>query len=320
MAQWRESHGGLTPLKRRTKWIIGLGVGIPLLLIGGIALVLILSSPNLDAELASIETKDIPSTWFQDTPEGLMNPEPGTEGPAPGKEAEVSLDDLGLPINGTFVVQNDERPFGEETFMLVIEEDRVILRANGKFWFKALVATVTVTFDEILELDTDLYPLSFFSSFEAPLGFERSTNVEFEDDRAVVRSKDDETEFAVDSDSAFVLGTFSTYALIPLLYELRESAGAVTLEVLVFGGPPNQDDDAAAGGLPKMRVEKIEDSAIRFDGEVLAVSRYILSGDMGAMTLYARGVELLGLYAGDDEESMFVYRADYFENGFEIGN
>jgi hypothetical protein len=36
------------------------------------------------------------------------------------------------------------------------------------------------------------------------------------------------------------------------------------------------------------------------------------------MTLYARGVELLGLFAGDGEESLFVYRADYFEDGFEI--
>jgi len=71
-------------------------------------------------------------------------------------------------------------------------------------------------------------------------------------------------------------------------------------------------------GLPEMRVEKIEDGAIRFADQVLIVSRYVLSGDMGAMTLYARGVELLGLFAGDDEESLFVYRADYFENGFEI--
>jgi hypothetical protein len=71
-------------------------------------------------------------------------------------------------------------------------------------------------------------------------------------------------------------------------------------------------------GLPEMRVEKIEDGAIRFDDQVMTVSRYFLSGDMGTMTLYARGVELLGLYTGDDEKSLFVYRADYFEDGFEI--
>ena len=54
------------------------------------------------------------------------------------------------------------------------------------------------------------------------------------------------------------------------------------------------------------------------DDQELTVSRYEISGDLGAMMLYARGVELLGLFAGDEEESMFVYRADYFENGFEI--
>jgi hypothetical protein len=114
------------------------------------------------------------------------------------------------------------------------------------------------------------------------------------------------------------MGTFSTYAVVPLLYELRQSEGVVSFDVLMFGGPPNRDEEAVDDGLPEMRVEKIEDGAIRFDDQVLLVSRYALSGDMGVMTLYTRGVELLGLSAGDDEESLFVYRADYFEDGFEI--
>lgn len=65
-------------------------------------------------------------------------------------------------------------------------------------------------------------------------------------------------------------------------------------------------------------MEKIEDGTIRFDAQVLTVSRYVLSGDMGTMTLYARGVELLRLFTGDDEESLFVYHADCFENGVQI--
>jgi len=141
---------------------------------------------------------------------------------------------------------------------------------------------------------------------------------EFEDDRAIVQSGDDVSKYAVALDQAFVMGTFSTYALVPLLYEIRQSRGVVSFDVLVFGGPPNRDKEAVDDGLPEMRVEKIEDGAIRFDDQELTVSRYVLSGDMGAITLYARGVELLGLFAGNDEESMFVYRADYFENGFEI--
>jgi len=307
-------------LKRRTKWIIGLGIGIPLALIGGIALVLFLSSPNPDAELASIETKDIPDTWFQDTPEGPVDQEPGAEESAPEEEVEVSFDDLGLPISGTLVILGDDRPFGEETFQLTLEGDHVALRSDGRFWFKALIATITMPFDQVLLLDSGLRPVMLASTFDAPLGFGRSMQAEFEDDRAVVRSGDNVSEYTVALDQAFVLGTFSTYAIVPLLYELRQSQGVVSVDVLLFAGRPNRDEEAVDTGLPEMRVEKIEDGVIRFDDQELTVSRYVISGDMGAMMLYARGVELLGLFAGDNEKSMFVYRADYFENGFEIGN
>ena len=311
-------NGGLTALKRRTKWIIGLAAGIPIVLIGGVVVVLLLTSPNPDAELASIEIKELPDAWLQDVPEDPVDLEPSTEDPAPEAEVEPSLDDLGLPISGTLVMQGDERPFGEETFQIAIEEDRVVLRSNGKFWFKAIIATITITFDQILMLDSDLRPLTLSSTFDAPLGFSRSMQAEFEDDRAIVQSGDDVSEYAVALDQAFVFGTFSTYAVIPLLYELRQSKGAVNFDVLVFGGPPNRDEETMDDGLPEMRVEKIEDGDIRFNDQVLTVSRYVLSGDMGAITLYARGVELLGLFIGDEGKSLFVYRADYFENGFEI--
>ena len=307
-------------MKRRTKWTIGLGIGIPLTLIGGIALVLFFSSPNLDAELASIESRELPDAWLQETPEDPAELEPDIDGSAPEEEVELSLDDLGLPITGTLVILGDDRPFGEETFQLSIEEDQVVLRSNGTFWFKALIATITVPFDQILVLDSELRPLMLSSIFDAPLGFGRSIQAEFEDTRAIMRSGDDVKEYSVELDQAFVLGTFSTYAIIPLLYELRQSEEVVNFNVLVFGGPPNHDEEAVDTGLPEMRVEKIEDGSIRFDDQVLTVSRYMVSGDMGAMMLYARGVELLGLYAGGNEESLFVYRADYFENGFEIGN
>lgn len=305
-------------MKRRTKWIVGLAVGIPIVLIGIVVLVLLLTSPNPDAELASIEIKELPDAWLQEASEVPVDLEPGTEDPAPEEEARSSLDDLGLPISGTLVMQGDERPFGEETFQIAIEEDRVVLRTNGKFWFKALIATITIPFDQILVLDSELRPLTLSSTFDAPLGFGRSIHAEFEDERAVVRSGDDVSEYAVALDHAFVMGTFSTYAIVPLLYKLRQSEGVVSFDVLVFGGPPNRDEETEDDGLPEMRVEKIEDGTIRFDDQELTVSRYVISGDMGNMTLYARGVELLGLYAGGDEESMFVYRADYFENGFEV--
>jgi len=58
-----------------------------------------------------------------------------------------------------------------------------------------------------------------------------------------------------------------------------------------------------------------------FEDQELAVSQYEISGDSGDHdALCTVGPNYVGLSAGDDEESMFVYRADYFENGFEAGN
>jgi hypothetical protein len=253
----------LTILKRRTKWIIGLAVGIPTALIGGIVLVLLLTSPNPAAELASIETKELPDAWFQEASEDPIDLEPGTENPAPEEGAERSFDDLGLPISGTLVVQGDEHLFGEEAFQLTLEGDHVVLRSNGKLWFKALIATITVAFDQVLMLDSVLRPLMLSSVFDAPLGFSRDMRAEFEDSRALIQWGDNFREYVVALDQVFVLGTFSTYAIVPLLYELRQSEGVVSLDVLVFGGLSRRDEDAVDDGLPEMRVEKIKDGAIR---------------------------------------------------------
>jgi hypothetical protein len=230
---------------------------------------------------------------------------------------QPAIENLGLPLSGTLVMMGNNRPFGEEAFELSLEEDEVLLRSNGRFWFKALIATLTITFEQTLQMDSYLRPVRLSSSLAAPLGFDRDTQAEFKNMLATVRSGDDISEFPVDLDRAFVLGTFSTYAVIPLLYTLRNLEGEVSMETLVFGGPPNRDA-AATDTLPVTRINRVEDAMIRFDEQVQSVAQYEISGDMGTMRLYARGVELLGLFSGSDEESLFVYRADYFEDGFEI--
>ena len=307
-------------MKRRTRWILGLSVGIPVLLIGGLLLVFWLTSPNPELALSSVEVKDLPDVWTQEPPPVDVADATDSVEPVEDVVALPTIETMGLPISGSLVMIGDGKPFGEEAFELSLDGEDVMLRSNGQFWFKALIATITLRYDQVLQLDSYLRPVMLSSAFDAPLGFDRKMQAEFGDGQATVRSGDDVTEFSVDLDRAFVLGTFSTYAVIPLLYELREIEGEVTFETLVFGGPPSRDDEAADNGLPEMTISKVEDATIRFADQVLTVSQYQLSGDMGVMTLYARGVEMLGLYAGDDEESMFVYRADYFEDGFEIGN
>lgn len=306
-------------MKRRTKWIIGLAAGIPVVLIGGAVLLLLLTSEDPEMLLSSIETRDLPSGWTEEaTEQPLQSAADTMQPPTLIEETAPSLDDLGLPINGTLVVRRDGSAFGEETFQLALDGDRVELQSNGRFWFKASIATITIAFDLTMLLDSQLRPYTFSSNFDAPLGFGRSMQAEFEDARAIVRSGSDVSEYAIELDQAFVLGTFSTYAIIPLLYELRQPEGIVSFDVLLFGRPMNREENAAGDRLPKMWVERIEDGDIRHNDRVLTVSRYRISGDMGDMILYAHGTELLGIVANSDEGSMFVYRADYFEDGFEV--
>ena len=321
-------------MKRRTKWILGLSIGIPVVLIAGGLLALRLTSSNPELDLASIEVKELPGTWEQDPSIADVTPSDAaarddtnapTVSDTPKSEAVIAplvlaptIEDFGLPISGTLIMMNEGKLFGEESFELALETGDVMLRSNGRFWFKALIATITLKYDQILQMDSHLRPTSLASSFDAPLGFGRDIQADFADGGAVVRSGKNVEEFSVDLDRAYVLGTFSTYAIIPLLYELREFEGSVSLETLVFGGPPSQDNESQEDGLPETIITKMDDTMIRFGDQQLTVSQYEISGDMGVMMLYARGIELLGVYAGDDEESMFAYRADYFEDGFEV--
>ncbi len=322
-------------MKRKATWVLGLSLGIPILLVGVLLLVLRLSSSNPESDLTAIDIKELPSVWGQETEmmaTDAVNPSdesqidasvgvdglPLVEAPEDVVILPPTIEAFDLPIAGTLVMVGGGKPFGEEVFELGMEGDDVFLRSSGKFWFKALIATITLKFEQVLQMDSQLRPMSLASTFDAPLGFGRQVQADFEGGRAIVRSGDKAEEYPVDLERAYVLGTFGTYAVIPLLYEMRGHEGEAVLETLVFGGPPNQEDGEETNELPETRITRIEDTTIRFGDRELTVSQYEISGDMGTMTLFARGIEMLGLLAGDGNESMFVYRADYFEDGFTV--
>lgn len=317
-------------MKRRTKWILGLSTGVPILLVAAVAVFLWLSSPNPELDLTTIEMKELPGVG-EDTAvgieplsgdeadgEAMSETSPVGEWPNPVVKLPPTIDEFDLPIEGTLVLIGADKPFGEEKFEVSLEGEQVLLRSSGKFWFKALIATITLKYDQILQMDSLLRPMSLTSTFDAPLGFGREIQAEFKDGIVTVQSGEDVEQYPADLERALVVGTFSTYAMIPLLYELRGFEGEVSLDTLVFGGPPNQDDENAADGLPQTRIERVEDTGISFGDRELTVAQYRISGDMGTMMLYALGMEMLGLLAEGDEDSLFVYRADYFEDGFTL--
>jgi hypothetical protein len=306
-------------LKRRTRWIIALSVGIPLLAVGTLLLILHVISPDPRSTLSTIERRELPENWTQSAPAEVS---PDTSIPELYDAQDVALpptiDEMGLPLSGVLVIEGNGRPFGEEAYTLRLEDEGVVLEGGGEFWFKVLVATVRVQFDQRLTLERDLRPQSLTSSFRAPLRFNREVDALLDLEEITVRTGDQERQYSIATDRVFVLNTFSTYAVIPLLFALDPLAEEMELETLMLGGPPRSEEAELARRLPVMRVRRREDGVLRSEERDLIVSRYELVSETGTMVLYARGVEFLGLFAGDDEQSLFVYRADFFPDGFEV--
>ena len=290
-------------MSRRRKvvvWIIG-GLVVA---IGGLIAAFVLSSPSSADLPIDVAPKEIPTDWFD--PEASARAE--SETPA---VPYVSTGKLALIGNG--------KPFGEEAYELTIVEDRATLYSSGRFWFKVVVATVHVTFEQTFEGDGDLRPVRYAAEFHAPLGFDRSVRATVEDDRVTVERSDEEERLTIEPQKTFTLGTFSTYVLLPRLFTLRSEDGSASFEVLVFGGPPNQgSDDSAADGLPVMTIERAGIAALRAGEILLDADRYLVSSDLGESELFARGDEFLAFRAGEGDESLLVYRSDFFPDGLEI--
>ncbi|MCX6094196.1 MAG: hypothetical protein NTY63_05150, partial [Candidatus Bipolaricaulota bacterium] len=208
--------------------------------------------------------------------------------------------------------------FGEETYELRIAEEGTTLTSRGRFWFKVVLATVRVTFEQTLEADSNLRPTLYVAQFHAPLGMDRSIRAAGAGDRFLVERSGKEEEIEIDRDRVITLGTFSTYALLPLLFALRQSAGSASFEVIMLGGPPSQEASAAAVALPVMTVQYAGSAQLAAGESVLDVDRYRVSSTLGESDLYARGNEFLALHAGDEDNSLWVYRADFFPDGVEV--
>ncbi len=295
------------------RWRVALWIaGALALAVGGLALALVLSTPSPPAALASaVPPKEIPAGWVASEEPAADPLAARAEEPAPG---------LAMPYAtaGTLALLADGKPFGEETYELRIAEEGATLTSRGRFWFKVLLATVRVAFEQTLEADSNLRPTLYAAQFHAPLGMDRSIRAAVAGDRFLVERSGKEEEIEVDRDRVLTLGTFSTYALLPHLFALRQSAGSASFQVLMLGGPPSQEAGAAAGALPVMTVQYAGPARLVAGESVLDVDRYLISSAAGDSDLYARGVEFLAFRADAEDGSLWVYRADFFPNGVEI--
>jgi hypothetical protein len=141
----------------------------------------------------------------------------------------------------------------------------------------------------------------------------------FSGDRAVIVRGNDTGERTVDADRAFVLGTFSTYALVPHLFSERAENGETEVDVLMFGGAPGADEDSEQeAGLPSARVRRAGSAVILASGTRIVAERYVIVDELGASELYARGDEFLAFRASSEGGTLLAYRSDYFPDGIEF--
>ena len=294
---------------RRRKWLVPSLVGVPLIVVFLLLIGMRMLSPE-PVELA-IVTKELPASWLEPTPAA---PEPTPGGQVSRIEPRV--------LEGVLSVHGNGRAFAEESYSLRISEDGATLTANGRFWFKVVLATVNIPFRQILESNESLAPTAYSAQFDAPLGMGRSVEGQIYEDAAEVDRGDGMERVAVTQADAFVLGTFSTYALLPVLFEQRAEEGVAEFEVLVFGGPPQgtggeAEASDASDRLPSLRIERIEDAVLRSGTLDLSVEQYAVTGSFGGSRIYARDGDFLGMIAGEDGEGLLVYRSDYFPDGFD---
>jgi hypothetical protein len=279
-------------------WI---GAGIVL-----VALILLLvvhfTSPSPGITSTAVPEKQIPTDWVAEN-----QPPETTTGSAPWSST------------GSLVLSADGRPFGDETYQLDVSADGASLSSTGRFWFKVVLATLHIAFRQQWEGTADLRPASYSLHLDAPLGQGQEIAGHLDGDRYVVRRNSVETIIPVVPERTVVLGMFSTYAMLPLLFAEREVDGVATFDALIFGGPPGPAK-GDVGGLPAVVVERAGTVNALIDGIPIAVDRFQIRSPYGDSTLYAKGREFLALTAGTADRPLVVYRSDYFPDGFSLVN
>ena len=303
---------------RHRRWKrIALFIGIPLLLLVCVAIVLLVVSTPKEEVVAS--RKRIPSDWLAPPPsqtESLALPE-GIE----SASASQQLQPTDKNLSGRLAVMANGKRFGEESYELRVTSDHgVRLTSRGTFSFKVLFAAVKALFSQNVSLDPNLRPDRYSLDIDGPLGI-GSLHVQgaIAGDVARVISGDQKKEIRIESAEPLVLGTFSTYAFIPLLMRARESDGALEFQVIpLLRGKAKDNDAGNSDHTILLRIERTGNRVIRTGSGDIIADKYVLTSNIGNSTLLARGDEFLALIATSDKGSLVAYRSDFFPDGVNL--
>lgn len=326
--------------RRRTwRFYIVIGLGLVVLAGGGGILALWLSSPPEPERPA---TREIPEDWLApaptpepERPDPVPDPAQPDEPPAerdpipdapedpdppPDDSPPEEVDDVPafdplapLASSGTLAFEAGGRRLGEETYTLDIGPEGVALTSEGQFSWRVLLVTMRANFTQSTTVNAELRATAYTLDFRAPLGMSRKVAGEVNGGQAVFRSGDEEQKVAVEPGPLLVLGTFSSYALLPALFAGHPD-GVVEYPVLMVAGGPGGEQ--APDTVPVVRLEEMGPQRVQAGDRALVVDAHRLVSAMGNSIIFSRGREFLGFHAGDGEDTLRVYRSDYFPQGF----
>jgi hypothetical protein len=308
-------------MTKRRKVIIGVIIGIPVVLVGVALLLVTVFRPSLPEPVASVEEKTIPTAWLTESTGDETDKVNTQDIAADATEASPPIRTRApFSSNGALVFVSNGRSFGTESYELQISEEGTTLSSAGYFSFKVVLATVRVTYTQSLKTDDELRPTDYTLDFNAPLGLGQRIQAQISADTATLLREEVREIVPVKADRILVLGTFSTYALVPALFEARAEGDGVDFDVLIFGGPSHQasSQQSEDGDLPVLTVERLQDAILETETVRLVVDRYRIQSELGESFLFAKGKEFIGFLAGDGEGTLLVYRSDYFPKGFTL--
>jgi len=315
--------------------IVASCVGAVLVLITIAIVVFVLTmpdSPSLDAGTA--EQQEIPESWLASTspstpsmpspdvaivPQIVIEPQvlpyPLSVFPVQGQPFDSTLDRpeqaVWAPSSGLLRMASDGKPFGQERYVIRIEGDAVHLTTTGEFFFKVVLVTVRISFEQELVIGRDGRPRSYRLATYAPLGQDIVVEAVFADGVVELLANEEVTSQPVSLDTTIIIGTFSSYALLPAILAAKGLPGG-SFDVLLFGGPPGTAQGSEEGILPQMSVSDRATAAITSGDLALDVEVYEIDGPFSSGALYAREGEILGMTFVSDDGTIDVWRNDYF--------
>ncbi len=300
------------PSKRT--WLIVLGISS---IAAGITLALV--RPFSPAPVAP-EWGEIPAEWFAAP---VILPPATTDTPVVEVERDEDAADLHrvpLPLGyvqtGRLAYDLDGKRVAEEVYRLERStEDTVRLTSSGSFFFRVLFVTVSVAFEQEIELDGELRPRSYTLETRGPLGFgNQRVSITVDGATAMTTVGGERRELVLPEGNALFAGTLAAYVILPSLHEARAADGVLLLTSIGAGTGPGGRPRAESSGEGTGDLRRQEGVEVEVGGSMLVLDRYrAQTGGFGG-TLLARGAEFVA-FLGEGERALTAYRLDLFPRG-----